>query len=53
MLVQEFIEDVYARLDNIGQSVNKSLTPLIQYLESQDNDQVINQDNTPVNDIEK
>ena len=36
VMVQEFIEDIYNRIEHIGQSINKSLSPLIDYLESQE-----------------
>ena len=39
VMVQEFIEDIYNRLDHIGRSINTSLIPIIYYLESQEEKQ--------------
>ena len=39
VMVQEFIEDIYNRLDHIGRSINTSLIPIIDYLESQEEKQ--------------
>ena len=34
VLVQEYLEDLYKRFETIGKSVNKSLDPLMNYLEA-------------------
>ena len=34
VILQEFVEDIYARFDRLGSSINKSISPMIDYLES-------------------